>query len=261
MSTSRPNPRHGLPLSVSAFLMSVALTIGLGPSILSAQSTGAALPAPGGPQLTGNGEAADAQVPDVLIPPAPAPSPDDNGTPESPSADPAPATDSLAAARSLLAAGRYDQAIESASNILAADPDNTEARQLRADAYAGSGRYAEALADRRPLEVVVASPQAALMSGSDLVARVPAGTRLQIIAVKNAWLQVAADENREYAWAWINRADLIGNVPTIPPQPLEAGGVIRFESPYVRARSRNYGRDYYDWWQHVPGPYRGFLPR
>lgn len=217
------------------------------------------------------------------LPPLPAPAdPDQANSSDAPAEnentaeEPAdPASAHAAAAERFIQEGRYDLAVQAASKAIAADPDNPERRRLRARAYQLSGRYEEALADVNPLEVVVTSPKANLKSGNDVIAIVSKGTVVNVTEVRGDWLKVASVGDQTYKWAWIHKRDLTSIRPAGPDsaqvrvivQPRVDGDFYRLYyngrvynyGPYYR--HHNYGREYYDWWVHVPPQYWQYLPR
>ncbi|MEX2286577.1 MAG: hypothetical protein WD648_05765 [Planctomycetaceae bacterium] len=211
------------------------------------------------------------------------------GQPAAPASEPGPATAQPSAAhpreeaittvvkaQELLDAGQQEQAIELASRSIALDPDNAAAyKKVRAAAYQRLGRYSEALADSNPLEVTVAAPRAELKTKQIVIDVVTGGTKLLVNDVQGNWLKVASAGERNYEWAWIHIRDVATGNPTAVDSPRQPAR-IEYDVPsyYIVPPSRgvyihvgplglhgNYGRDYYDYWGHVPPAYWGFLPR
>lgn len=238
---------------------------------------------PGGPSLIGQAapgaagtEAADEKAPEsVPIDPPPAPQASGTEGEPVPDADPAPdeatpkqrAISRIVEAQQFIDDGDAESAIQAASEAIALDPENAEAyKKVRAKAYALQGRFEQALADSKPLEVTVAAPQARLMSGRNVVAMVPAGMKLLVDEVRGNWLKVTIAGERDFPWAWISK-DAVG----VGPQPF-AG---EFERPLPQRRGfefgfyygrpyrpyHDYGRRYYDYWRHVPPRYWRYLPQ
>ncbi|MBT4868303.1 MAG: hypothetical protein HON53_24615 [Planctomycetaceae bacterium] len=189
------------------------------------------------------------------------------------------AADHAAAAQHFIKEGRYDIAIEAASLAIAADPKNAAYLKIRAQAYQLTGRYEQALADTKPLEVVVAASQANLKSADDVVAVVPKGAVLNVSEVNGDWLKVETVGDQSFKWAWVWKNNLVRAQSR--PQPLPQRIIIRpvypTDSYYRRSfgryyggyygrgdfdfgRRSGYGRAYYDWTRHVPRRYWGYLP-
>jgi hypothetical protein len=179
-------------------------------------------------------------------------------------------------AQQLLDAGQPEEAIELASRSIALDPDNAAAyKKVRAAAYQRLGRYSEALADSNPLEVTVAAPRAELKTKNIVIDVVRGGTQLLVDDVNGNWLKVASAGERNYEWAWIHIRDVAaGQRPAADTPRMPARIEYDLPSYYVvppgrgvyihigpRGLHANYGRDYYDYWGHVPPQYWGFLPR
>lgn len=196
-------------------------------------------------------------------------------------------------AERLIAQGRYERAVQVASAAMGVDPGNAAAyRAVRAEAYQSLGRYKEALSDRSPLPANVGPGGAPLWSGSERVAVLPGGTEVMIEQIRATWLKVASAGDREFAWAWIHRDALArgrrhaaarmavpGAYPGPYPDPAsesfgydrrraygDAYGGWDYGRPYeldiyINGRRFHFGREYYDWWRHVPPPYWRYLPR
>jgi hypothetical protein len=219
-----------------------------------------------------------------VVPPAPAPenAPESNapsaGTPDSAPADARQreAAAANAKAMQLIDEGRFDDAIRQSSRAIALDPSSTaDYKRVRASAYLASGRYEEALADSSPLEVTVTAPRAELKTKQTVLGYVDRGTKVFVDDVNGNWLKVIAVGDKTYDWAWINIRNLQTPEPRLtvprvveynppsyqaqPPVPVPLDRVYYFGpgSPYYNS---NYGRDYYDYWQHVPPQYWGYLP-
>jgi tetratricopeptide (TPR) repeat protein len=180
------------------------------------------------------------------------------------------AADHAAAAQHFIGEGRYDIAIKAASLAIAAEPRNAAYLKLRARAYQLSGRYEQALADTKPLEVVVAVAKANLKSANDVVAIVPKGAVLNVSEVKGDWLKVETVGDQTFKWAWVWKGNLVRGQTR--PQPLPQRVIVRPVLPaefygryygrgyYDLGRRSGYGRAYYDWTRHVPPRYWGYLP-
>ena len=123
-------------------------------------------------------------------------------------------------AEQYLSEGEYELAVRNASRAIATDPEHgAEYRQVRAAAYAGQGRYEEALADETPLEVTVTAERAYLKSGQDTVAEFPRGTRLLVESAEGNWLKVASAGEQAFDWAWVHRRDLRALPPVVGQAP------------------------------------------
>jgi|GEM_PF-2444070 tetratricopeptide (TPR) repeat protein len=180
------------------------------------------------------------------------------------------AADHAAAAQHFIQDRRYDIAIEAASLAIAADPKNAVYLKIRAQAYQLTGRYEQALADTKPLEVVVAASQANLKSADDVVAVVPKGAVLNVSEVKGDWLKVETVGDQTFKWAWVWKGNLVRGQSR--PQPLPQRIIVQPVLPadfygryygggyYDLGRRSGYGRAYYDWTRHVPRRYWGYLP-
>ena len=169
-----------------------------------------------------------------------------------------------------LAQGQYDRAIREASQAIAVDPEHAaEYREVRAAAYLAIGRYEEAFSDKTPLEVTVVASSARLKSGSDVVGTVPRGTHVMVEQSDGNWLKVASIGEQTYDWAWVHKRDVRAgaDVDETAPPPTAIGGNPRNypgyvpPDPYYGGPGGDYGRAYYDWWQHVPPAYWRYLPR
>lgn len=211
------------------------------------------------------------------VPINPPPAPQGPGTESQPAPEATPATDVstpkqraealIAEAQQLIDVGDAESAIQAASEAIALDPDGAESyKKVRAKAYALQGRFEQALADSKPVEVTVAVPQARLMSGRNVVAVVPAGMTLLVDEVRGNWLKVTIAGEQEYPWAWISR-DAVALAP--PPsaaefeRPLPRRPGFEFELHIGRPYRpyHDYGRRYYDYWRHVPPRYWRYLPQ
>jgi tetratricopeptide (TPR) repeat protein len=180
------------------------------------------------------------------------------------------AADHAAAAQHFIKEGRYDIAIEASSLAIAADPKNAAYLKIRAHAYQLMGRYEQALADTKPLEVVVAASQANLKSADNVVAVVPKGAVLNVSEVKDDWLKVETVGDQTFKWAWVWKGNLVRGQSR--PQPLPQRVIVQPVLPadfygryygggyYDLGRRSGYGRAYYDWTRHVPRRYWGSLP-
>jgi tetratricopeptide (TPR) repeat protein len=213
-------------------------------------------------------------LPSKSLPPLPAPPkpgiPPESDVPPAKSNTERSAADHAAAAQHFIGEGRYDIAIEAASLAIAADPKNAAYLKIRAKAYQLSGRYEQALADTKPLEVVVAATKANLKSANDVVAIVPKGAVLNVSEVKGDWLKVETVGDQEFKWAWVWKGNLVRGRTRLQPLPQRV--IVRPVSPadfygrqhghgyYDLGRRSGYGRAYYDWTRHVPPRYWGYLP-
>ena len=190
----------------------------------------------------------------------------------------------LEKAADALAGGRYDRAVREASSAISVDPEHAaEYREVRAAAYLAAGRYENALSDKTPIEVTVVAPHARLKSGKEIVATVPAGTRLLVDASQGNWLKVVSQGEQKFDWAWVHKRDVRAGaeidetapapeaVGEDPVREGDEGDQIYVDprslpeyvppDPYRGGPGGDYGRVHYDWWQNVPPQFWRFLPR
>ena len=184
-------------------------------------------------------------VPPAPVPAGPAPArtedvlPTGNtGQPEAPGPEPVNAGALLEQARGDYDRGHWQQVILATSTVLAEDPRNEPARQLRGRAYAAAGRFEEALADVSPVPVVAMESSTQVMSGEQVVATLARGTPIEISAVRGEWLKVHRISGRVVERGWIHRGqlaprrvlsadDLAGRIPSQAlPQPVPQPGFV-----------------------------------
>ncbi|MCA9113516.1 MAG: hypothetical protein KDA79_00405 [Planctomycetaceae bacterium] len=235
-------------------------------------------PQPAGPGETelGEGTSTPPAALESGIPPAPAPARGNppEGTPpapalEIPAGEPVPresVNSVLQRVQLDFDRGNWNAVIRDTSSVLAGNPGQEQARQMRGRAYAATGRFEEALADVNPVPTVTTRPETNIMSGREVLATLERGTPLEITEVRGDWLLVSRTGIRPRTPGWVHREqlapreiltapELAGRIPPEPmpllepvPEPSRGGLQLDVEVPGAATiwRGRHPSRSFFE---------------